>query len=306
MNKAGVILLFLAVLLSSCIVGVVLYRYYMVESSQYVAPPRDDLIAEMLSRINETEIYNTVYRLQNFSTRAYGYAGNAEAADYIYDRLENISGLAVEYHGSYRNVIATLPANDPASTQIYVVGAHYDSTSSDPVNAPGATDNGGGVSIVLELARIMSEYRFDHMLKFAFWNHEEGGMKGSSDFVQNALQLDLNISLYFNYDSSCYDPEDGLVLDIMYNDQSRGVSQLMTQFNSIYDIGFTLTYNAHACGSDHRPFWQSGYTAVMTHEEMHGPAHTVSDTVDKVSTSYAMKNGQLGMSVLAELAGIKS
>jgi Peptidase family M28 len=306
LNKAGVVLLLLVVLFSSCIVGVVLYRYYMVESSQYVAPPRDDLIAGMISRINETEIYNTVYRLQNFTSRVYGYAGNVEAADYIYDRLENISGLSVEYQGIYRNVIATLPGTDPTSAQIYVVGAHYDSTSSDPSVAPGATDDGGGVAIVLELARIMSEYRFNHTVKFAFWNREESGLAGSSDFVQNAMQLGLNISLYLNYDSSCYDPDDGLVLDIMFNDQSRWVSQLMTQFNTIYGIGFTLTYNAHTCGSDHRPFWQSGYTAIMTHEETHGPAHTESDTVDKVSTLYAMKNAQLGMSVLAELAGVEN
>ena len=37
-------------------------------------------------------------------------------------------------------------------------------------------------------------------------------------------------------------------------------------------------------------------------QENHGPAHTPDDTIDKVSTFYAMKNGQLGIAVLAELA----
>jgi hypothetical protein len=80
----------------------------------------------------------------------------------------------------------------------------------------------------------------------------------------------------------------------------------MTQDNSIYGIGFNLTYNVHITHvSDHRTFWNHGYTAVMTHAESHGPAyHSKYDTIDKVSTLYAKKNGQLGMSVLAEISGV--
>ena len=44
----------------------------------------------------------------------------------------------------------------------------------------------------------------------------------------------------------------------------------------------------------------------MTHAESHGPAGTPDDTVDKVSTLYAKKNGQLGMSLLAGLAEVQS
>jgi len=44
----------------------------------------------------------------------------------------------------------------------------------------------------------------------------------------------------------------------------------------------------------------------MTHEEEHGPAHTADDTVDKISTAYAKKNGQLGMSAVAYLAGVQA
>lgn len=184
------------------------------------------------------------------------------------------------------------------------MGAHYDSTSSDPNNAPGATDNGGGVAIVLEFARIMSKYRFNHTLIFACWNAEEDGHLGSDNYTKYARSNSLNISLYINFDSACYDPDNKLILDIMYNSNSLWVSDMMTQYNSLYGINFTLTYNVHDCGSDHEEFWLNGYTAVMTHEQIHGPAHTPSDTIEKVSTLYAKKNGQLGMSVLAKLAEV--
>lgn len=263
------------------------------------------IISEIISKISESEIYNTVYDLQNFGTRVYGYPGNVAAGTYLYNRFSSIPGLNVEYQGGeFRNVIATLPGVDNDSDVIYMVGAHYDSKSSDPNNAPGATDNAGGVGIVLEFARIMSTYRFNHTLVFACWNDEEAGYVGSAHYVEYAHDSSLNIGLYVNFDSACYDPDDRFILDIMYNTKSMWVSDLMTEYNTLYGISFSLTYNVHSCNSDHIPFWQEGYTAVMTHAETHGPAHTPSDTIDKVSTLYAKKNGQLGMSVLASLAEV--
>lgn len=268
---------------------------------------QNNLIVEMISKINKTEIYNTVNSLQNLTTRRYGSDGNIEAATYLYNRLINIPQLSVEYQGNYSNIIATLPGVDTTSNATYIVGAHYDSISSTSY-APGATDDGGGVAIVLEFARIMSQYSFNHTLKFALWNKEETGdvtSKASMDYVKWASSNHLNISLYLNYDSSCYDPDNRFVLDIMYNSKSRWVSDMMTEFNTLYNIGLTLTYNAHTCTSDHSSFWAYGYTAVMTHSESHGPAGSPDDTIDKVSTAYAEKNGQLGMSMLAALAEVQ-
>jgi len=84
------------------------------------------------------------------------------------------------------------------------------------------------------------------------------------------------------------------------------VSDMITLHNGLYEINFDLTYNVHTCGSDHRSFWSNGYTAIMTHEQIHGPAHSPNDTADKVSTLYTRKNGQLGMSALAKLAEVQS
>ena len=266
---------------------------------------QDNLVATMISKMNTIEIYNTVYTLQNFKTRAYGYSGNVEAASYLYNRLSNISGLSVEYQGDYRNIVATLPGVDPTSNATYIVGAHYDSFSSNLSDSPGATDDGGGVAIVLEFARIMSQYSFNRTLKFVFWNCEENGELGSTQYVKYAYNNKINISLYMNFDSSCYDPYNRMTLDIMSNNQSSWVSDMMTEYNTLYGINLTLNYNIHTCSSDHIPFWAYGYTALMTHQEVHGPEHTSDDTIDKVSTSYAEKNGQLGMSVLATLAEVQ-
>jgi Zn-dependent M28 family amino/carboxypeptidase len=262
----------------------------------------------MIGAMNETNIYNTTDVLQNIPTRLYGTAGNVEAADYIYGRLSSIPGLKVEYNGSFRNIIGILPGTNTSSKDMVMVGAHYDSRSTDinsfTERAPGATDNACGVAIVLELARVMSQYQFNHTIAFGLWNSEERG-GGSNAYAKSAAGSSQKIPLYFNFDSSCYDPTHNFTLDIIYKNQSSWAREMMTQDNTLYGINFTLTYNVHPCVSDAGSFWEHGYPAVFTHSETHGPQHTPNDTIDKVSTAYALKNGELGMAVLAQVVGVR-
>jgi len=263
----------------------------------------DPAIAAMLAEIDESELRNTTYDLQNISTRVYGSAGNRETGEYLYRRLASIPGIEVEFQGGdLNNVVATLPGSGNASDGIVVVGAHYDSTSSDLARAPGATDNGCGVAIVLELARVMSRHSFDRTVQFAFWNAEEIGRYGSADYVRNTT---VPVVLYFNYDSACYDPLNRSVLDIVHDERSADIAALMADYNTLYGTNFTLTENIHTCASDHIPFREQGYPAVTTHSEEHGPAHTPDDTIDHVSSEYAVRNAQLGLAVIAEEAGLR-
>ncbi|RXE55589.1 peptidase M28 [Methanoculleus taiwanensis] len=266
----------------------------------------DPDIAGMLEAVKESELETTVADLQSFETRVVGTDGNQEAAAYLYDRLSDIPGLDVSYQGGdLRNVVATLPGTDPASDSVVVVGAHYDSTSSDPGDAPGATDNGAGVAIVLELARIMSQYRFDETVVFAFWNAEETDRGGSRAYADRAAEENVSIPLYLNFDSAGYDPEGRFILDIMHDERGAPVADRMILHNALYGINLTLTENVYTCTSDHLPFRDRGYVAVMTHQDGHGPAHTPEDTADQVSLPYAKRNAQLGLSVLAEVAGVQ-
>jgi hypothetical protein len=337
-------LLLLSILLSSSLICTTLPGTSDLDrigpSSSSISPREksawNPTIAEIIGKMNETRIYNSIDRLQSIPTRRYGTEGSLEAASYLCDELSDIPGLRVEYDSGsiLKNIIATLPGIDNSSEGIVMVGAHYDSEGecpgladtcraldchdsycieaamgecsapSDTCRAPGATDNACGVAIVLELARIMSQYQFNHTIAFALWSGEEDGI-GSRQYVNSMAHNSVNIPLYFNFDSACYDPEDRFILDVMYNNQSIWAKEMITQDNTLYGINFTLTYNVHTCGSDHKPFWGNYYPAVMTHSQTHGPAHSESDTIDKVSSKYALKNGQLGMIVLAQVAEIQ-
>lgn len=265
----------------------------------------DPVLAAMIGKLDETRIHQATWDLQNFTTRVYPSPGNTAAATYLYDRLDAIPGLTVTYQGGdYRNVIATLPGTQPAPGTAIIVGAHYDSASIDPAHAPGATDNSCGDAIVLELARVMSQYRFRQTIVFAFWNKEEGGLAGSDAYAAAAAADGMTIPLYFNYDSSCYDPGNSNVLDVMYNDGSKAFADRVTALTATYGIGLSLTYNAHGCTGDHVSFWEKGYPAITTHSPTHAPqAHSPADTVELVNAAYAKKNAQVGMLLLAGTAG---
>lgn len=276
---------------------------------EVISPNRlehDPVLEEMIAQISVENIDRTALDLQNFRTRVYPSSGNRQAAAYLHDRLASIPGLEVGYQSDrYRNVIATLPGKESASGEVIVVGAHYDSSSSDPEDAPGATDNAGGVAIVLELARVMGGYQFDRTIQFAFWNAEETDREGSAEYVSHASETSQGIPIYVNYDSSSYDPDDRYILDVMFNEASKPFAELLSQYNTEYAINLDLTFNEHDCGSDHESFWEGGYPAITTHSRSHAPeTHSPDDTVDLISSRYAKKNAQLGMLVLATTAGV--
>ena len=85
------------------------------------------------------------------------------------------------------NAIGTLPAasGNPDAPIIYL-GAHIDSVP----GSPGASDNGSGVSILVEIARIMSEHKYDAEIRFGVWGAEEGGIVGSNYHVKSVMSAD--------------------------------------------------------------------------------------------------------------------
>jgi hypothetical protein len=84
---------------------------------------------------------------------------------------------------SITNVIATLQGT-ATPERFYVVTGHLDSRCTDVLDftsdAPGADDDGSGVAVVLELARIFATRQFPGTLVFAAVDGEEQGLYGST------------------------------------------------------------------------------------------------------------------------------
>ena len=84
------------------------------------------------------------------------------------------------------NVLADTPGD---ASHTVVVGGHLDSVP----EGPGINDNGTGVALMLELARLMAEDEApENRVRFAFWGAEEIGLVGSLDYLQNVDESELD------------------------------------------------------------------------------------------------------------------
>jgi len=93
------------------------------------------------------------------------------------------------------NVIAETPNGDP--NNVIMVGAHLDSVSA----GPGIQDNGSGSAAILEVALQMKKVKPRNKVRFAWWGAEESGLVGSTYYVDNLSEEELDqITLYLNFD----------------------------------------------------------------------------------------------------------
>ncbi|HKF24477.1 MAG TPA: M20/M25/M40 family metallo-hydrolase [Candidatus Acidoferrum sp.] len=104
--------------------------------------------------------------------------------------------------GTERNVVADLPGDD--TREMVLLTAHFDDW--DP--AQGANDNGAGVAVVLEAARIFKRLgiRPRHTIRFVFFSGEEQLSNGSRAYIdRHQAELD-SIRAVFNIDCGAHPP----------------------------------------------------------------------------------------------------
>jgi len=115
------------------------------------------------------------------------------------------SGPRVPKPTDFVNVVSTLPGTQAESRdRIYVVSGHYDSMPSSPTDgekdAPGANDDASGTAVSMELACVMSKYKFDATIVFMTVSGEEQGLLGSTGFAKAAKAKGLDIAGMFTND----------------------------------------------------------------------------------------------------------
>jgi hypothetical protein len=201
-----------------------------------------------------------------------GTLGNLEARLYLSDQFSDLD-LHTSVQGVYGNVVADLPGLETPEN-IYIVCAHYDTTSSG--ERPGGDDNASGTAGVLEAARVLTQYRFQSTLRFIAFNAEEDWMKGSQEYV-DALPQDANILGVINLDMilrPAWDshPQEAVDLEV----ESLPTPACMAWVNTFVDIAATYTpslvidpdshYPADWDAGDHGPFISAGYPALLAIE----------------------------------------
>ena len=99
------------------------------------------------------------------------------------------------FEATSANVIGELAGKTDGN--VVMAGAHLDSVQA----GPGINDNGSGSAGLLEVAQQMSKSKPQNTVRFAWWGAEELGLIGSTEWVEQRTQEQLDeIALYLNFD----------------------------------------------------------------------------------------------------------
>ena len=288
------------------------------------APAPDQDIQAIVQGISSDRIQRSIYVLSSFKTRhtlsdplpsGDGIGGAASWIRAEFERVSKEAGgrLTVELDTfdqppappripaevQITNIVATLPGTDPdPAGRILVVSGHYDSRATNPLDAtsaaPGADDDGSGTAAVLEVARVMSHYKFAATIVFLAVAGEEQGLNGSTHWAQAARERNADIEAMLDNDiigssrSERGDVDRGTVRlfaqgvpptakpddaqlallraggenDTPPRELARAIKDIAAQYVPSLKVRVVYRADRYLRGGDHLPFLERGYAAV--------------------------------------------
>ncbi len=272
-----------------------------------------DCIQARVEQVSETSLRTHVQSLE--FPRATE-ESRAMASAYIAEALTSFGyEVTCDPVETSENVIARLEGVRTPE-RVFVVGAHFDTVP----GSPGADDNASGIAGMLEIARVLADSRPASSVEFVAFALEELGLIGSRQYAQRARANGVDIigmislemigytcdvsgcQVPFSDVPDCLDVEPegvdvGTFIAVVANDASSGLLEGFEQAARDHVTKLELV-TARVAGvglcfpdtrrSDHSPFWDQGYRAVMSTDtanfrnpNYHQPTDT-SDTLDFV------------------------
>ena len=253
--------------------------------------PLNPTVQDIVNRVNADSVLSHVQRLQDFVSRYSTFDSCFAAAEWIAQKFDDYGcdSIFLQNHttGHAPNVIG-VKQGQVYPDSIYVIACgHFDAISPQaPWIAPGADDNGSGTAMVLEAARIMQDYNFEFSMRFIAFSGEEWGLYGSEYYAPQARAAGDSILAVFNADMIAYVDAAPESVEVIAKLTNPACGPLADFFIAAADSYTTLqthkvmtTYMPY---SDHAPFWDAGYTALLNIEDfpvMNPHYHTTHDTI---------------------------
>ncbi len=243
--------------------------------------------------------------------------GHFYVQHYIHNQLQQWG--KVEVHAftyqqrTHTNLVLNLPARNTSTQPPILIGAHYDAVP----GTPGADDNATGVAVLLELARAFSHQPTNYPVRFVAFDLEEYGLIGSDRYAENLhqqrqklrLMLSLEMLGYCTHtpNSQRYPvaamqaiyPSTGNFIGLIGNlptipdllHFNRAISQAGASSQWL-PVGMRGTMIRATRLSDHAPFWDRGYRAIMVTDTafMRNPHyHQTSDRLETLDLDFLTK-----------------
>jgi hypothetical protein len=238
-----------------------------------------------------------------------------------YDSVNYVTNPLVKTHGErVAALVSTGMAEDEARRYVEILApggpVDAEATAAQAI-APGVSDDGSGTAVVLELARILSQYRFRKTLVFVAFSAEEGAHTGSKTYAAEAKKAGQRIEAVLNNDIVGTDrsgngrsatnvlhvfgegPEDSGARALM-----RYAKEISERYVPSMLLEMVLRLDRFNGGGDHMSFTETGYPAVRftSAVESFANRHTASDTLANASVPYTVRVASMNAAVAASLA----
>ena len=283
--------------------------------------------------VDPRRLHATVLKLSSMHDRNTNNLGLEEAAGWVLQEFRKINGLQSDvfrYHiekgprvpiaKDVAEVVAILPGE---TDRRVIIGGHLDSINMAETDwqgrAPGANDDASGVSLTLELARLMSTKRWKQTLVFVAFSGEEQGLLGSSALAKRAREEHWKIDAVLNNDivggsSDLHGHHDNRVR--VFSEESpehnsrelaRYTAYLADPSGSRRDGGgveLVLRPDRFGRGGDHTPFNQQGFTAIrfVDSVEEYARQHTPKDEIEAMDFGHLANVARLNLRLAESLA----
>lgn len=226
---------------------------------------------------------------------------------------------------THQNLILNLNSASSLNLSPILIGAHYDAVP----GTPGADDNATGVAVLLEMAEVFASHPLNYPVRIVAFDLEEYGLFGSTAYAkylkdkQEKLRLMLSLEML----GYCNDTQGSQIypdlIKPFYSDRANFIA-LVGNLSAILDmnrLGKQMKQHGTpieilpdpSAGklvpitgfSDHRPFWQQKYRAIMVTDTamLRNPHyHKASDTIKTLDLDFLTNTCQ---SLIAALRTIK-
>ena len=210
------------------------------------------------------------------------------------------------------NLILRVPGQRPELAPV-LVAAHYDG----PLGSPGADDNASGVAALLELARRWAQTPPKRPVWLVAFDQEEWGMVGSTALARELKANGQRLHLMLSLEMLGYTAEEQdypvAAMRRLYGSRGDFIALVANTGAAALLPGLSRGMGAHVKTkvlpvpfkgrqlpdvrlSDHSPFWDAGYNAVMVTDTsfMRNPHyHRPSDTIETLDLAFlqAVING---------------
>jgi len=291
----------------------------VVEARQRVPKAYDAAVGKILGEVSHENLQCYVEMLAFPRHYFADNRGNRKARDLLLQHARSF-GFSPLLQGDFDNIIVT--SQTRPDEPLFLLGAHYDSVP----RTPGADDNASAVAVCLECARLISVHDIGSVM-IVFFNREEDGMLGSSEFVTHLAQQSawrIKEAHIFEMVGYCdrrprsqrlppgLPPlpvrDVGDFIALLANTASNPIAEDFLALAGCYipqtpvaalKIYFGLERAfTHLNRSDHAPFWRAGIPSIMwtdTSEFRNPHYHRASDTPETLDYRFLSDVAKLAL-----------